>query len=325
MSKQGPTDRALAGADHAEVRREYTARLSLRQAEGQQWERRSALLSAARLGVFLSGLLLAWLALRTHVVSAWWLITPAIVFAGLMVVHEVVLGRKRRAAAAAAYYQDGLDRLDHRWIGRGPSGDGFADPKHSFAADLDLFGDGSLFQLLCRARTSQGQETLARWLLQPASVKEALSRQEAVRELAATLDLREDLAVLGEGDSSKLRLQGLVDWQQARGLLQTRGVRALAVVLSILAVLFAFNGVSGEKERRTLAQVFSNSVPRSTLITAKMAAAFTLIAAAFLVGLLLGALTLAFQGFEPLFQLHQTLRKQMERAGEILGATADPE
>jgi len=71
-----------------------------------------------------------------------------------------------------------------------------------------------------------------------------------------------------------------------------------AVVLSILAVLFVFNGVTGEKERRTLAQVFSNSVPRSTLITAKMAAAFVLISAAFLVGLLLGALTLALQGFE---------------------------
>jgi hypothetical protein len=41
--------------------------------------------------------------------------------------------------------------------------------------------------------------------------------------------------------------------------------------------------------------------------------------------LLLGGLPLAFQGFEPLFQLHQTLGKQMERAGEILGATADPE
>ena len=186
MPKPGPTDRALAGADAAEVRREYTARLSLRQAEEQHWERRSALLSAARLGVFLTGLLLAWLALRTHVLSAWWLVAPAVVFATLMVVHEVVFGRKRRAAAAAAYYRDGLDRLDHRWIGIGPSGDGFADPKHPFAADLDLFGDGSLFQLLCRARTSQGQETLARWLLQPASVKEALSRQEAVREHALT-------------------------------------------------------------------------------------------------------------------------------------------
>ncbi len=71
-----------------------------------------------------------------------------------------------------------------------------------------------------------------------------------------------------------------------------------AVVLSVLAVLFVFNGVSGEKERRTLAQVFANAVPRSTLITAKMAAAFALIAAAFLAGLLLGVLALALQGFE---------------------------
>jgi ABC-type transport system involved in multi-copper enzyme maturation permease subunit len=72
----------------------------------------------------------------------------------------------------------------------------------------------------------------------------------------------------------------------------------VVIVLSVLAVLFAFNTVSGEKERRTLSQVFANSVPRPTLITAKMVAAFVLIAAAFLTGLLLGVLALALQGFE---------------------------
>jgi hypothetical protein len=226
-----------AGADAAEVRSEYAARLSLRKVEEQHWERRSAFVSAARLGVFVLGLLLAWLAFRTHVLSAWWFIAPATVFAALMVVHEIVLGRKRRATAAAAYYQGGLDRLDHRWIGSGPSGERFLDAGHLYARDLDLFGDGSLFQLLCRARTSVGQETLARWLLQPASVEEALLRQEAVRELALALDLREDLAILGEGDPSKLRLQGLVDWQQAPGLLRSRRVRALAIVLTVSGLL----------------------------------------------------------------------------------------
>jgi hypothetical protein len=235
MTEPATTDRARAGTD--EVRREYGARLSSRQAREQHWERRSALVSAARLGVFLTGLLLAWLAFRTHVLSAWWLVAPATVFAALMVVHEIVLGRKRRAAAAAAYYQDGLDRLDHRWTGSGPSGERHLDTGHPYAGDLDLFGDGSLFQLLCRARTSVGQETLARWLLQPASVEEALLRQEAVRELAPALDLREDLAVLGEGDPSKLRLQGLFDWQQAPGLLRSRRVRALAIVLTVSGLL----------------------------------------------------------------------------------------
>ena len=41
--------------------------------------------------------------------------------------------------------------------------------------------------------------------------------------------------------------------------------------------------------------------------------------------LLLGGLALPFQGLEPPFQLHQTLGKQMEGAGKILGAAADPE
>jgi hypothetical protein len=221
------------------LRGEYTARLSRRRAEGRHWESRSALISAARLGVFLGGLILAWLAFRTHVLSAWWLAAPATVFAALMIVHEIVLGRRRRATAAASYYQTGLDRLDHRWIGIGPSGERFLSTDHPYARDLDLFGDGSLFQLLCRARTSVGQETLARWLLQPASVEEALLRQEAVRELAPALDLREDLAVLGEGDPSQLRLQGLVDWQQAPGLLRSRQVRALAVMLTVLGLLAA--------------------------------------------------------------------------------------
>jgi hypothetical protein len=232
-----PTTTAEAGPDPAGVRREYTTRLSLRQAEGRYWERRSAVVSAARLGVFLCGLMLAWLAFRSHVLSAWWLAAPATFFAALMVVHELILERKRRAAAAAAFYQGGLDRLDHRWIGSGPSGAPFLDPAHPYARDLDLFGDGSLFQLLCRARTSVGQEILARWLREPASVEEALRRQGAVRELSPALDLREDLAVLGEGDASKLRLQGLVDWQNAPGLLRSWRVRAMAVALTLLGLL----------------------------------------------------------------------------------------
>jgi hypothetical protein len=41
--------------------------------------------------------------------------------------------------------------------------------------------------------------------------------------------------------------------------------------------------------------------------------------------LLLGNLPLPLQGLEPLFQPHQPLGKQMERASQILGTTADPE
>ncbi|MGD0783717.1 MAG: ABC transporter permease subunit, partial [Candidatus Aminicenantales bacterium] len=72
----------------------------------------------------------------------------------------------------------------------------------------------------------------------------------------------------------------------------------VSVVLSILAVLFIFNAVSGEKERRTLSQVFANSVSRTTVVLAKMTAAFLLLSVAFLAGLLTGIFILALEGFE---------------------------
>jgi hypothetical protein len=57
---------------------------------------------------------------------------------------------------------------------------------HAYAADLDVFGSHSLFQLLSRATSRLGQDRLAEWLLQAATPAEVLARQAAVAEL--TLD-----------------------------------------------------------------------------------------------------------------------------------------
>jgi hypothetical protein len=80
----------------------------------------------------------------------------------------------------------------------GRSGARFRDPHHAYAGDLDLFGEGSLFELLCAARTSMGEDTLAAWLLAPADPASVRARQQAVQALTPDLDLREDLAILGE-------------------------------------------------------------------------------------------------------------------------------
>jgi DNA mismatch repair ATPase MutS len=64
-----------------------------------------------------------------------------------------------------------------------------------YAADLDLFGRGSLFELLSIARTRMGEETLAEWLLAPSAVDQICERHSAVRELSEQLDFREDLAI----------------------------------------------------------------------------------------------------------------------------------
>lgn len=73
----------------------------------------------------------------------------------------------------------------------------------------------------------------------------------------------------------------------------------VSTVLAVLVMIFTFNAVAGEKERRTLAQVMANPVSRPAAITAKMAAGTTLLAAAFLTGMLGGMLLLAALGLNP--------------------------
>jgi len=95
----------------------------------------------------------AWLSVGRNVLSPYWLAAPISAFAGLLLYHGRVIADRRRADRAVVFYQDGVARLEDRWAGRGVSGDRFLDRSHAYARDLDLFGDGSLFQLLCTART----------------------------------------------------------------------------------------------------------------------------------------------------------------------------
>jgi ABC-type transport system involved in multi-copper enzyme maturation permease subunit len=76
----------------------------------------------------------------------------------------------------------------------------------------------------------------------------------------------------------------------------------MTTVLAVLVMIFTFNAVAGEKERRTLAQVMANPVPRPTVITAKLAAGSMLLAAAFLAGMAAGILLTVALGLNPFAQ-----------------------
>jgi hypothetical protein len=65
--------------------------------------------------------------------------------------------------------------------------------------DLDVFGKGSLFQVVCASHSPQGRHTLATWLAHPDASQEVLdARQSMVRELAPQLEWRQQLSVIGE-------------------------------------------------------------------------------------------------------------------------------
>jgi hypothetical protein len=173
-------------------------------------------------------------ALKSRGLSILWLLPPVLAFVLLEIFHVRVLRVWNTCSRIIAFYERGLARLENRWMGTGEPGDKFLDPSHPYARDLDIFGNASLFELLCTARTSAGQEILAQWLLQAAPLEEIRDRQEAVAELRSHLDLREDLAVFGENVRSSVRPNALAAWAEAPPALQPKLLQLIALMLTAL-------------------------------------------------------------------------------------------
>ncbi len=68
------------------------------------------------------------------------------------------------------------------------------------------------------------------------------------------------------------------------------------IVLSLFAILFAYDAVSGEKERGTLRLSFANAIPRDKYIAGKMIGSFLALAVPLLIPILIGCLLLPLLG-----------------------------
>jgi hypothetical protein len=225
-------------------RAEYLRRLEARQRSVASLARRDVWISRARAGVFLGAIALgvAWI---RDAAPALALATAGALFLALVLWHDRVLRAKAHAARAVAHYLRNLAHLDDRWAGSGVQsvdlGDGGA-AEHPYAADLDLFGHGSLFELLCGAQTHAGRATLARWLLAPAPLPAVRARQEAVEDLRPRIDLREELALLGGDVAAEVHSVPLVAWSTQQPPLRpstTHGVRVAALALTAGVLLCA--------------------------------------------------------------------------------------
>ncbi len=169
-----------------------------------------------------------------------WSVLPALVFVAIAIGHEGIERARARALLAVEFYDRALRRIDGHWQEDGPGGEHFVPKGHIYAADLDLFGEASLFTLLCTARTGGGQAKLAGWLLAPAKPSEIRERQAASIELRERLTLREDLALLGGDLEIAVDPNHLRDWAKAPARFapasQTR-LRALAWIMALAATV----------------------------------------------------------------------------------------
>jgi hypothetical protein len=260
-----------ATAANSAPHQEYSLRLQARQAQATQLQRKHLWLGNARIAVFIAILIQCWITGKTGSPSAYWLLVPMVLFIVLVIAHRRVVRAMNMAKRAVAIYSRGLARIEDRWAGIGQTGEEFKDSLHLYAEDLDILGDGSLFQLLSTARTNMGKQCLARWLLTHADVEEISRRQAAVAELKSRLDLREDLAVTGESEQIAAKPEALIAWaREESGLQDGRWWAAALVILSVAALVFGLkvmwtpfvllllvNGIITSRARHRLEKIFA--------------------------------------------------------------------
>jgi hypothetical protein len=246
-SRETTAVNATANAAPTSPRQEYERRLAECRAEEERQGRRERGVGRLRVAVLLlAGLLAVLLVMleRKAVVGAAFGASTATVVA-VLVVHFRIQRAVLQARWKAGYFRRGLARLDGQWAGHGTQGQRFLDPEHPYAADLDLFGPGSLYERLCTARTAAGEETLARWLLAPAAADEVRERQAAVAELRGLVDLRVDLGLHGGALARGVDFGPLLAWGQQTEPLTSVPLRVGVALLALATATVSVAWLAG--------------------------------------------------------------------------------
>ena len=94
------------------------------------------------------------------------------------------------------------------------AGSEYIETTHPYSFDLDIFGEGSLFQFLNRTSTQTGKDKLALWLSTPELNPENItSKQDSIRELSGMIDCRQDFNASGiQYDESDSDMQLINEW-----------------------------------------------------------------------------------------------------------------
>ncbi len=173
-------------------------------------------LSYSRLAIFLiTGILIMLFAASGWVVPvAATAIIGSVLFAMTLRKYNRIASDKKQAALLQQINEAEVLRITND-LAAFPTGSAFLHRGHDYAADLDVFGPHSLFQLLNRTTTESGGEVLAQWLMAPANGETIARRQDAVRELAAKLDWRQDFQASGmQFESTNSDYATLLKWME---------------------------------------------------------------------------------------------------------------
>ena len=94
--------------------------------------------------------------------------------------------------------ESSIKRLNGEWKDFKDTGEEFKNEDHRYSGDLDVFGRGSLFQMLNTSNTYIGRKKLGELLGRPLEKSEDIYRnQNSIKALSEKLDWRQKLQAEG--------------------------------------------------------------------------------------------------------------------------------
>ena len=208
--------------------------------------RRINLFSLARLLVLVAMIWLLVLGFKTNAFLFYLLSALMLVlFLSLVAMFTRHKGERELLRQLLKLNKKELSCLDHEFHHL-PDGSEHADTSHPWSHDLDIFGNGSLFQYLNRSSTLKGSNLLAAFLTsEPGSAETILARQKIVSDLRERIDFRQDFTARGELVNEKADdLKDISRWLDTSAYISKYPLLFyLAMGVSLLSVIIIIWGI----------------------------------------------------------------------------------
>ena len=220
----------------------YTSRLTTFQTGRAATHRRWNLIANIRLAAFVAlGLAVWWLWSDPGVLPSLAVLLALAALIWLIATHRRLRRERDRLDRLVHVNADALARLALDWDAAPEPPPPDVDRRHPYAFDLDIVGRASLAHRIGTVSTRDGWKTLSRWLLEPGPLADVPRRQPAVRELAARLNLRQEVEASGRAARGTIPdPEPLLSWAESTSRPADRPViRFLAVASPVALILLA--------------------------------------------------------------------------------------
>ncbi|WP_405410730.1 MutS-related protein [Maribacter sp. Asnod1-A12] len=116
-----------------------------------------------------------------------------------------------------------------------PNGNEFADDIHFFSQDIDLFGEGSFYQISNRTKLAEGSLLLAE-IYKENSINDIAEKQEAITEIGKKVDWRQEFSAMAALTKTETSTHTIAKWLKNYKSFVPKAMKFIPLIFSIISV-----------------------------------------------------------------------------------------